>query len=53
MENVDYLAEANRWNQRREEHLRLADFCEEQYQRFIGAVAVPDDFKPDLVLVEG
>ena len=41
------------WEQRAEEHIRAADFCHEQATRFLARVAVPDDYRPTLVLIAG
>jgi len=47
------LETANMWEQRAEDHIRAADFCHEQASRFLGRIAVPDDYRPHLVLIHG
>jgi hypothetical protein len=47
------LESANMWTERAEEHIRAADFCHAQASRFLGHLAVPDDYKPELVLLQG
>lgn len=49
----ELLKTANMWEMRANEHIRAADFCHQQADRFLGRVAVPDDYKPQLVLIEG
>lgn len=49
----DLLASANMWTERAEAHIRAADFCHEQASRFLGHLAVPDDFRPTLTLIDG
>lgn len=47
------LESANDWERRATEHIRAADFCHNQAERFLGHVAVPDDYRPTLTLIPG
>jgi len=46
-----YLATANEWIRRQEEHIELAKFCGNQANRFLAHVEVPDDSYPRLRLI--
>lgn len=45
------LEESNKWQAKAEAHRRAMEYCEEQAQRFLGKVSVPDDYKPELEIV--
>jgi hypothetical protein len=46
------LETANLWESRAEEHIRGADFCKEQAARIMARIAVPDDYRPTLTLID-
>ena len=47
------LEEANKWQAKAELHRRALEYCEEQAQRCLGQVAVPDEFVPSLRVIDG
>lgn len=47
------LETANEWERRANEHIEAADFCHEQASRFLGRIAVADDYRPTLTLIQG
>lgn len=46
------LEEANRWQAKAEAHRKAMEYCEEQARRFMGRIAVPDEYRAELRLVD-